>query len=487
MERDSDLYHCYITHLQGEQAKGMGTILTVIGRAVAEIPASCKRALVPNVGASAQKPAGLGVSQEPRSLHVAARENMTLSCTFQNRDGKRTKVLWLRGSGEDLELDSNHPFYRRRLHVSRMDEHRQGKATLTLAELQERDSGLYHCCIKLDRGETGMGGGTELRVMRRNQSETALTVLQSPAVLRASPGETMNISCSFKYKQGSVVKATWTRAPGVLLESDHPFYRGRLIMSDLDLLRKGEATLTLSDLEQRDSGRYRCQISIRQGESGTGVGTDLQVTERNQSDTGLTVLQSPAVLQASPGETVNLSCSFENRLGSMAKATWTRAPRVELDSDHPFYKGRLNVSHLGLLQKGEATLILSELEQRDSGLYWCQISIHLGDSGTGAGTELRVMGRNHSDTGKEPSPVRCFARELLYQVAIALGLLLIIGLVATLLLKKCQATPPSQPRQRQPKGHGSQGVEGSKSLHYAEIKIQTPGCREHTSNHTEQR
>ncbi|CAM4657792.1 uncharacterized protein LOC142068996 [Caretta caretta] len=140
--------------------------------AVAEIPAGCKRVQIPNVGASAQKPAGLGVSQEPRSLNMTAGENMTLSCTFQTRDSKRTKVLWLRGSGEDLELDSNHPFYRGRLRVSRMDEHRQGKATLTLAELQERDSGLYQCCIELDRGETGMGGGTELRVMRRNQSAT---------------------------------------------------------------------------------------------------------------------------------------------------------------------------------------------------------------------------------------------------------------------------------------------------------------------------
>ncbi|CAM4657774.1 unnamed protein product [Caretta caretta] len=140
--------------------------------AVTEIPAGCKRVQIPNVGASAQKPAGLGVSQEPRSLNMTAGENMTLSCTFQTRDSKRTKVLWLRGSGEDLELDSNHPFYRGRLRVSSLDEHRQGKATLTLAELQERDSGLYQCCIELDRGETGMGGGTKLRVMRRNQSAT---------------------------------------------------------------------------------------------------------------------------------------------------------------------------------------------------------------------------------------------------------------------------------------------------------------------------
>ncbi|CAM4657883.1 unnamed protein product [Caretta caretta] len=113
-----------------------------------------------------------------------------------------------------------------------------------------------------------------------------LTVLQSPAVLRASPGETVNLSCFFKYRQGSVTKVIWTIAPGVVLESHHPFYSGRLNVSDLDLLRKGEATLTLSELEQRDSGLYRCQISIHQGESGTGAGTELQVMGRNQSDTG---------------------------------------------------------------------------------------------------------------------------------------------------------------------------------------------------------
>uniref|UniRef100_A0A8C4WQE9 Natural cytotoxicity triggering receptor 3 n=1 Tax=Gopherus evgoodei TaxID=1825980 RepID=A0A8C4WQE9_9SAUR len=113
----------------------------------------------------------------------------------------------------------------------------------------------------------------------------------------------------------------------------------------------------------------------------------------------LQVLQSPAALRASPGETAALNCSFENTQGSLAKATWTRAPGVVLDSAHPFYRGRLRMSHLDLLQKGEATLTLSELEQRDSGLYQCHISICKGESGRGAGTELLVTGRNQSDTG----------------------------------------------------------------------------------------
>ncbi|CAM5105295.1 unnamed protein product [Natator depressus] len=120
-----------------------------------------------------------------------------------------------------------------------------------------------------------------------------LTVLQSPTDLQASPGETMNLSCSFEYRRGSLAKVIWTIAPGVVLESHHPFYRGRLSMSDLDLLRKGEATLTLSELEKRDSGLYRCQIMIcqeyRGTESRTGAGTKLQVMKRKQSDTGFPV------------------------------------------------------------------------------------------------------------------------------------------------------------------------------------------------------
>ncbi|XP_043383831.1 immunoglobulin superfamily member 3-like isoform X2 [Chelonia mydas] len=453
-----------------EQLPGLSTVL-------------CAVLLIPNWGA------GLTVRQSPAVLRASPGETMNLSCSFEYRRGSVDKVIWTIGSR--VVLDSHHPFYRGRLNMSDLDLLRKGEATLTLLDLEPRDSGRYQCQISICqeyRGtESWTGAGTKLQVMKRNQSDTGLTVLQSPAVLRASPGETVNLSCSFENRQGSVVKATWTRAPGVVLESDHPFYSGRLNVSFRDLLRKGEATLTLSELEKRDSGLYQCQISIHQGERGTGAGTELQVTGRNQSDTGLTVLQSPAVLRASPGETVNLSCSFENRQGSVAKATWTRAPGVVLESHHPFYKGRLNVSDLNLLRKGEATLTLSELEKRDSGLYQCQISIHQGESGTGAGTELQVMGRNQSDIGKEPAPVGCCARELLYQVAIALGLLLILGLAATLLLKRHRALPPVQPRQRQPKGHGSRGAEESESLHYAEIKFQSRGRREHTSNHAQRR
>ncbi|CAM2101364.1 unnamed protein product [Caretta caretta] len=248
------------------------------------------------------------------------------------------------------------------------------------------------------------------------------------------------------------------------------------ILPNADLTYQLRSSLAV---EPGDGHSYACRV-----EHSSLGGQSLPIPWVHE---GLTVLQSPAVLRASPGETVNLSCSFENRPGSAVNVRWTRAPGVILESHHPFYKGRFKVFFRDLLQKEEVTLTLSDLEKRDSGLYQCHISIRQGESGTGAGTELQVMGRNQSDTGKEPAPVGCCGRELLYQVAIALGLLLILGLVATLLLKRRRAPPPSQPRQRQPKGHGSRGAEESESVQYAEIKIQTPGRREHTSNHAQRR
>lgn len=203
---------------------------------------------------------------------------------------------------------------------------------------------------------------------------------------------------------------------------------------------------------------------------------------------GLEVHQSPRAFQTSSGNTAILSCSFEFRQGNAAKVTWTRGlgDVVVLESAHPFYKGRLNMSGLRLLQKGEAVLTLRDLEPRDSGLYRCHINIHQGDSGTGQGTELSVTGRNQSDPDKECNPTKCDAQEVLCPAAIALGLLLILSLilVVALLLKRCRVLPCSQPCRRETQGQGSRETQ---DLHYTEIIVKTPRRTEQISSHVQRR
>ncbi|XP_065419936.1 natural cytotoxicity triggering receptor 3-like [Chrysemys picta bellii] len=139
---------------------------------------------------------------------------------------------------------------------------------------------------------------------------------------------------------------------------------------------------------------------------------------------------------------MTLSCSFEKRQGSVAKATWTRSPGVVLDSAHPFYSGRLNMSHRDLLQKREAMLTLSELEQRDSGLYQCQIKFYRGESGTGAGTKLQVMGRNQSDTEVPGGRELCLdSGPLFYRAVISLSLVVLFSLGIILSLRPWNGVP----------------------------------------------
>uniref|UniRef100_A0A8C8RDQ9 Ig-like domain-containing protein n=1 Tax=Pelusios castaneus TaxID=367368 RepID=A0A8C8RDQ9_9SAUR len=99
------------------------------------------------------------------SIFLFRVSNHTLPST-----GMRVKALWIRGSGEDVVLDSNHPFYRGRLNMSKLDEVKQGKATLTLSQVEKRDSGIYQCCIDIQNKELRMGESTELRVMKRNRT-----------------------------------------------------------------------------------------------------------------------------------------------------------------------------------------------------------------------------------------------------------------------------------------------------------------------------
>ncbi|KYO32676.1 hypothetical protein Y1Q_0024448 [Alligator mississippiensis] len=53
-----------------------------------------------------------------------------------------------------------------------MEQQKHGEATLMLSALQERDSGLYQCCVQRNDGKIGLGEGTVLRFKWMNQSQT---------------------------------------------------------------------------------------------------------------------------------------------------------------------------------------------------------------------------------------------------------------------------------------------------------------------------
>ncbi|KAM9119276.1 uncharacterized protein ACDP82_015735 isoform 1-T1 [Pangshura tecta] len=87
-------------------------------------------------------------------------------------------------------LDPAHPFYQGRLAQSQQDQQGRAEATVTLSELMERDSDLYHCYITHLQSEQGKGTGTTLIVMGREDrkeskqdTSTELTIYRATIAL----------------------------------------------------------------------------------------------------------------------------------------------------------------------------------------------------------------------------------------------------------------------------------------------------------------
>ena len=103
---------------------------------------------------------------------MAAGKNVSLKCTFENHEMEPAYVLWFWGAVGDFTLNPHHPSHKGRLQMSTPEQRKLGEATLMLSALEERDSGLYQCCVRINREQIGLGEGTMLSVTGNNQSQT---------------------------------------------------------------------------------------------------------------------------------------------------------------------------------------------------------------------------------------------------------------------------------------------------------------------------
>ncbi|XP_025050508.1 uncharacterized protein LOC112548569 [Alligator sinensis] len=193
---------------------------------------------------------------------------------------------------------------------------------------------------------------------------------------------------------------------------------------------------------------------------------------QNQRRDGFRVSQDPKSLNVMAGENVSLKCTFESHTMERAKVLWFwgAAGDFTLSPHHPFYKGRIQMSNLEQQKLGEATLILSAVEERDSSLYQCCVQINWEKIGLGEGTMLSVTGRNKSQTAKTHCPVDWFREIIMYRVGVSLGAVAFLAMMV-LLLWRCKETITKTRQQQPSKRYSQAGGETDEVLHYAEINL----------------
>uniref|UniRef100_A0A8C6WJH0 Ig-like domain-containing protein n=1 Tax=Neogobius melanostomus TaxID=47308 RepID=A0A8C6WJH0_9GOBI len=133
------------------------------------------------------------------------------------------------------------------------------ETNLTILQMTEEDVGTYYCGIFKSR-DVVFGSGTVLEI--EGESEPVQSVLQSPEYIRAQPGDSVTLSCSFTSSQH---QQEHTRVMWVKTGSDSQIISLKYGKENIFCEDTEEAScvhnLTLKDISSAEDGTYLCVVT----------------------------------------------------------------------------------------------------------------------------------------------------------------------------------------------------------------------------------
>lgn len=144
-------------------------------------------------------------------------------------------------------------------------------------------------------------------------------------------------------------------------------YSGRGKLTDFP--DKGEFVVNISELNQKDSGRYKCGIGVNG--RGLDFGVNVLVSQM------IHVSRSPPVLKGVPGGSVTFRCPYDPKKSDshLQLYLWEGSKKRHLLVDSG--EGLVQKDYTGRLAlfeepgNGTFSVILSQLNAQDEGFYWC--------------------------------------------------------------------------------------------------------------------
>ncbi|XP_077137667.1 uncharacterized protein LOC143803784 [Ranitomeya variabilis] len=141
-------------------------------------------------------------------------------------------------------------------------------------------------CLNIEpRGKMKISSGLGfLLIIHQMFSRTAGLLVKQPENMTAEAGESVTITCSFKYVVNSF-SVTWTVCNNTGNLKDNPCLQRRLNFSTQGnesqvTTYERKSMLTIVNLTENDSLKFCCHI-LTNTKSGTGAGTRLEITPRS--------------------------------------------------------------------------------------------------------------------------------------------------------------------------------------------------------------
>ncbi|XP_078477154.1 endothelial cell-selective adhesion molecule-like isoform X5 [Lampetra planeri] len=346
-------------------------------------------------------------------------------------------------------------------------------ASINVSDIKTQNSGQYRCEVTVYPQNMKDIGFLQLIV--NSPSELVVVI---PDKMNAMAGTTFILPCSYTCTISGVTH-TLVEWLSIIDGREERFYQYAdgesrdwpLQATWVGNVSKCDASITVSNLQTNDSGRYRCEVTVYpQNMQDIGY---LQLTVHPRTDLAVV---TPVEVKARVGSTVLLPCSYTCTISDVS---WTLVEWFRTIGGHneKVYKIKyskrslrpLQVTWVGDESTCNASITISDIQTHDAGQYRCEITVSQNDK-----PNMQDIGNLQLNVHNEPEPTDAAPTPSPASTLAPLTVAgIVVGVIAALLLavagvgyycwKKRQSQPiesAAQPHEQERMNPGVSDAEG---------------------------